>query len=50
MKRLVAKGGAANSINMLTRVLLVDDQSRVNIILLMQQESQARSFDTSNHL
>jgi hypothetical protein len=38
MKRIVAKGGAANSIIMLTRVLLPDDESDVNAALREELE------------
>ena len=45
MKRIVAKGGAANSINMLTRFLLPDDEADVNAALreeLEQNEFKGR--------
>jgi hypothetical protein len=49
MKRIVAKGGAANSINMLTRVLLPDDESDVNTALreeIEQNEFKGGSYDS----
>ena len=50
MKRIVAKGGAANSINMLTRLLLPDDESDVNAALreeLEQNEFKGGSYESS---
>ena len=49
MKRIVAKGEAANSINTLTRVLLVDDESDVNATLreeLEQNEVKVDSYES----
>ena len=50
MKRIVAKGGAANSINMLTRFLLPDDESDVNAAIreeLEQNEFKGGSYESS---
>jgi hypothetical protein len=49
MKRIVAKGGEASSINMLSRVLLHDDESNVNAALreeLEQNEFKVGSYES----
>jgi|GEM_PF-1009379 DNA-binding NtrC family response regulator len=46
MKRIVAKGEAANSINTLTRVLLVDDESDVNATLREELEQNEVKVDS----
>ena len=46
MKRIVAKGGAANSVNMLTRVLLPDDESDVNAALREELERNEFKVDS----
>ena len=46
MKRIVAKGGAANSIIMLTRVLLPDDESDVNAALRDELERNELKVDS----
>ncbi|MFI5422783.1 MAG: hypothetical protein WA220_05875 [Candidatus Nitrosopolaris sp.] len=49
MKRIVAKGGAANSIIMLTRVLLPDDESDVNAALREELEQNQFKVVPMNH-
>jgi len=46
MKRIVAKAGAANSIIMLTRVLLPDDESDVNAALREELEQNEFKVDS----
>ncbi|MRN61900.1 MAG: hypothetical protein FIO03_07655 [Nitrosopumilales archaeon] len=46
MKRIVAKAGAANSIIMLTRVLLPDDESDVNAALREELERNEFKVDS----
>ena len=46
MKRIVAKGGAANSVNMLTRVILPNDESDVNAALREELEQNEFKVDS----